>query len=172
VGFVLLADAASYRATLAAMTVLGFGMAITVAPLTTAVINAVPAHRTGVASGINNAVAALGSLLLIAILGSVALNSFDRALDQRLAQAAVPAAVRAAVEAARGGFVMPALPASLGEEGRRQAHAIVADALVQTVRGALWIAAGLTLGSALVAALTIPAKGGRRAAHGATQGRR
>ena len=161
VGFVLLADAASYQATLAAMTVLGFGMAITVAPLTTAVINAVPAHRTGVASGINNAVASLGSLLLIAILGSVALNSFERALDESLARAAVPAAVRSAVESARGGFVMPALPSSLDEAQRRQTRAIVAGALVQTVRGALWIAAGLTLGSALVAALTIPAKGGR-----------
>ena len=163
VGFVLLADAVSYRATLGAMTALGFGMVITVAPLTTAVINAVPAHRTGVASGINNAVASLGSLLLIAILGGVALNAFDRTLDERLAQVAAPAAVRSAVAAARGGFVMPALPASLGEAERRQAHAIVADALAATVHGALWIAAGLALGSALVAALTIPPRRSPRA---------
>jgi EmrB/QacA subfamily drug resistance transporter len=156
VGFVLLANAAAYRGTLAAMTVLGLGMAVTVAPLTTAVINSVPAHRTGVASGINNAVASLGSLLLIAILGSVALGAFSRALDRELAQGTPTAAVRSAVEGARGGLVMPAMPANLTESQRQQARAIVVSALVKTVQGALWVSAGLALGSALVAACTIP----------------
>jgi EmrB/QacA subfamily drug resistance transporter len=165
-GFVLLADAVSYRATLGAMTVLGFGMVITVAPLTTAVINAVPPHRTGIASGINNAVASLGSLLVIAILGGVAVNAFDRALDTRLAQLAAPAAVRSAVAAARGGLVMPTVPAGLEATQRQQARAIVADAIAETVRRALWIAAALALGSSLVAALTIPP---RRAEGGTLQ---
>jgi EmrB/QacA subfamily drug resistance transporter len=156
VGFVLLANASAYRGTLTAMTVLGLGMAITVAPLTTTVINSVPAHRTGVASGINNAVAALGSLLLIAILGSVALGAFSRALERQLSHVTPSAAVRSAALEARGGLVMPAMPAGLAEPQRRQARAIVAGALVNTVQGPLWIAAGLALGSALVAALTIP----------------
>jgi EmrB/QacA subfamily drug resistance transporter len=158
VGFVLLAAAVSYRATLAAMTCLGFGMVITVAPLTTAVINAVPPHRTGVASGINNAVASLGGLLVIAILGGVVLSTFERTLDARLAQQGAAPAVHAAVDPARGGLVMPALPAGLAEGQRRQARAIVADALVQAVRTALWVAAGLALASALVAAVSVPAR--------------
>ncbi len=144
-----------YWAILLAMSVLGFGMAITVAPLTTSVINAVPPHRTGVASGINNAVASVGGLLLIAVLGSVALNTFERSLQQHLAQAQAPAAVRQAVQAARGGFVMPALAPSLSQAEQRQARAIVADSLRGTVDLALWIAAALTFVSALVAGVSL-----------------
>jgi hypothetical protein len=101
-------------------------------------------------------VASLGSLLLIAILGSVALGVFSRALERQLSHVTPTAAVRSAVLAARGGLVMPAMPASLAEPQRYQARAIVAGALVETVQGALCIGAGLALASALVAAFTIP----------------
>jgi len=57
------------------MILLGFGMAITVAPLTTTVINSVKEHETGVASGINNVVAAVASLLVIAVLGALVADS-------------------------------------------------------------------------------------------------
>lgn len=161
-GLVFLSAADSYWITLSSMTLLGFGMAVTVAPLTTAVINAVPADRTGVAAGINNAVASVGSLLLIAVLGTLALATFDRSLDRHLAAVSASAPVRSAVQAARGGFVVPPLPASLSDAERRLAHAIVADSLAATVRSALSIAAGLALAGALVAALTIPRAQGRR----------
>ena len=144
-----------YLAILSVMTVMGVGMTITVAPLTTTVINAVPPHRTGVASGINNAVASVGSLLLIAVLGSVALSGFDRSLDRQLREAPVAPAVRQVVQSARGGFVIPALPANLSGEERERARAIVAAALDRTIRMTLWVAAALALASALAAALTI-----------------
>src|SRR5205814_4760520 len=81
-GFVLLAttDANSFVTLLAPMIVLGLGMAVTVAPLPTTVINAVPERQAGTASGINNAVASLASLLAVAILGAVALGAYNRGL--------------------------------------------------------------------------------------------
>jgi EmrB/QacA subfamily drug resistance transporter len=155
-GFLLLAGSdARYWSVLAPMTVLGFGMAVTVAPLTTAVLNAVPAHRTGVASGINNAVASVGGLLVIAVLGSVALGIFGHALDRQLTATAAPPAVRAAVDEARGGFVVPAPPPGLPPQQRQRARVIIERSLEATVRLTLWIAAALALASALVAALSI-----------------
>ncbi|RKR39087.1 MFS transporter [Paraburkholderia sp. BL17N1] len=93
-----------WRGFLPALTVLGLGMTVTVAPLTTTVMASVSAARTGVASGINNAVARVASLLAIAVLGIVFVWSHDAALEARLDALHVPQAARAAASLAQVGM--------------------------------------------------------------------
>ena len=74
-GFVLLAVSGHitnyWTGFLPGLIILGIGMTLSVAPLTTTVFDSVPAAKSGVASGINNAAARVGSLLAVAALGLV-----------------------------------------------------------------------------------------------------
>ncbi len=62
---------------LQSVVVFGAGLTLTVAPLTSAVLGAVPAERSGVASAINNAVARVAGLIAIAVLGTLVAGTLD-----------------------------------------------------------------------------------------------
>jgi EmrB/QacA subfamily drug resistance transporter len=148
-------DDGRYWTLLMPMIVLGLGMAITVAPLSTTVVNAVPARQTGLASGINNAVASVAGLLAIAVLGTIAVIALGRALDHKLASSTLLPEVSQVIDDARGGFVMPRMPESLATEDRQAARDTIRSAYAATIRMVLLIAAGLAVAGALAAVLMI-----------------
>jgi len=80
-----------------AVCLLGFGMTITVAPLTTTVMGAVETHRAGVASGINNTVARVAGLLTIAVFGVLLSSRFDADVKPRLDRLALSPAASAEI---------------------------------------------------------------------------
>lgn len=68
-----------------AMCIVGAGMTLAVAPLTTAVMNAAPPGRTGMASALNNAISRLAMLIAIALAGTLAVAAFLGALPEEIA---------------------------------------------------------------------------------------
>jgi predicted MFS family arabinose efflux permease len=134
----------SYWAFLGSTTVLGFGMAISVAPLTTAVLNAVPAHETGTASAINNADASLANLLAVAIFGMLALGIYDGALDRHLQDTRISAETRQAIDAARGQFIAPKEASNTTDA----AQTIIKTSLGNSIQKIMMLAALLALGAA------------------------
>ncbi|CAI9390250.1 Antiseptic resistance protein [Microbacterium sp. T2.11-28] len=67
------------------MILLGLGLAVTVAPLTSAILGSADHHRSGIASAVNNAVARVAGLLAIAALAAVTGGALDLAGFHRAA---------------------------------------------------------------------------------------
>jgi EmrB/QacA subfamily drug resistance transporter len=132
-----------------AVVVLGLGMAVSVAPLTTTVMSSVKEQQAGVASGINNAVSRVAGLLAIAILGVVMLQVFGRGLDRRLARIDVGEEVRHSLSEQRVKLAGVEFPANASPEMRSQLAQAVSDSFISGFRVIMFIAAGLALGSAL-----------------------
>jgi EmrB/QacA subfamily drug resistance transporter len=127
-----------------AVLVLGFGMAISVAPLTTTVMNAVPQSQAGIASGINNAVSRIAGLLAVAVFGLMLFAGFNHALDRRLDALSLTPAERHDVDRVR-----PNLAAT--ETANPLVNRAIAESFLSGYRIVLWAAIGLVIASALSA---------------------
>jgi hypothetical protein len=138
-----------------AVVVLGTGMAVSVAPLTTTVMNSVAPNRVGIASGVNNAVARGAGLLAIAVLGIVMLHCFNHVLDRRLADENAPPVVWQSLQAQRSKLAAAALPEELDQMTRQLIGQAIGESFVQAFRLIMAIGAALAVVSAIVAWLLI-----------------
>jgi EmrB/QacA subfamily drug resistance transporter len=152
--------------------VLGLGMAISVAPLTTTIMSSVPRSQAGVASGINNAVSRTAGLLAIAVLGVVMLQVFSSGLKHRLASLNISDETRNAIYEQRiklGGIDVDATaggssgPASISEGSNKQAiEQAIKDSFVSGFRTIMLIAAAMALASTFSTWLLLEKRSAKR----------
>jgi len=159
-GFVLFAvpsiGGSYWKAFFPAVIVLGFGMAVTVTPLTTIVMNSVNENRVGTASGINNAVARVAGVLAIAVLGIVMVKAFGSRLNYNLAHLLLPPGVLVELQANEIKLADLQVPAGLGPSMKDAISGSLGEAFVFGFRVVMLICAGLSLASSAVAWLMIP----------------
>jgi len=132
-----------------AVVVLGFGMAITVAPLTTTVMSAVPSDHAGVASGINNTVSRVAGLLAIAVFGVVLTRRFESRMRPELQRAWATPAVRSQLQSELSKMAGARIDSiSIDPAHRAELRAAVKTAFVSGYRVVVLEAAVLALAAA------------------------
>ena len=141
-----------------AVVVMGLGMTITVAPLSTAVMGAVEQRHAGTASGINNAVSRVAGLLAIAIFGIIVLSVFSSSLDSHLAALHLSPGLQHAIDAQRVKLAAITLPANVSSQTQAALKNAISDSFVNSFRLVSLICAVLALASALSAWLLVAGK--------------
>ncbi|MDX6498054.1 MAG: hypothetical protein QOG23_1314 [Blastocatellia bacterium] len=136
---------------LPAIIVLGLGMAISVAPLTTTVMNSVNQSHAGIASGVNNAVSRTAGLLAIAVFGLIMFHAFNSCLDRRLNQMPITVEVRQALNPERLKLAAADIPHSVDEETRKSIKQAIDECFVFGFRRVMLLGAGLALAGSVLA---------------------
>jgi len=131
-----------------AVVVLGVGMTITVAPLTTTVMNSVATGAAGIASGVNNAVSRTAALLAIAVFGLLLARVFEAQLTPRLVDVGATREAIALLESQRDRLAGAELPPGPDAAALGQA---VKLAYIAGFRWVMLASAGLAALSALAA---------------------
>jgi predicted MFS family arabinose efflux permease len=154
--FILPATHANYWTTFfPAIVVLGLGFAISVAPVTTAVMNAVDERFAGIASGVNNAASRTAGLLSIAVFGIVMLQTFAHRFEQSLHEIPLPSAATSALAAQRYDLAGVTIPASLDPALRASVRHAIDTSFVAGFRELMLLCAVLAVLSAIAAAAMI-----------------
>jgi EmrB/QacA subfamily drug resistance transporter len=167
VGFLLFAvpdvRARYWTAFLPAFVVLGLGMAISVAPLTTVVMNSVEQERAGTASGINNAVARVAGVLAVAVLGALMAEAFAYSLRRSLPSLNLNVGIVHQLESNVTKLGSLDAPPGVDSQTAAAIRSAISDAFIFGFRLIVLVCAVLATASAGVAWRKIPAESAARA---------
>jgi EmrB/QacA subfamily drug resistance transporter len=155
-GFALLAGLtthSSYFYVLLSLVPLISGIALTMSPMTSSIMSAVPARRAGAGSAMNDATRELGAALGIAVLGSIAASRYTTSLDHALD--VVPPGSRSAARSSLAGAldVASRLPAQTGRIVTEAAQ----DAFLEGIRLAALVGVVLAIVAAVFVRRNLPA---------------
>jgi len=138
--------------------ILGIGTSLFVAPLTTAVFDAVDTEKSGVASGVNNAVARTAGLLAVAAFGIVLAGVFDAGFDRRIARHQVSSQTARIAHDDRARLYAGTVPVDVPVPDRPAVAAAVREGYLAGFRGVMAASVIVCVAAALVALIAIPAQ--------------
>jgi EmrB/QacA subfamily drug resistance transporter len=130
----------------------GVGLSMTVAPLTTTVLSALPQERAGIASGTNNAIARIAALLAVAVIGAIVATTFSHSLTQHADAAAITKHDRGLIQSAKD---QPLVKVKQSEHPSRVLQKAVLSASSDGFRSGLEFAAGLVILGGIVSLIGI-----------------
>jgi len=152
-----------------AVLLLGIGAVLFIAPLTTTVFDSSRPELSGLASGINNAVARSAGLIAVALLGIVFAAVFNGGFDARLQRAQVSATTRVLANAERAKFAAGTVPPDVPAADRPAVTVAVRLGYLAGFRAVMIASAAVSFLAALLALLSLP---GKKASLQATAGPR
>ncbi len=144
---------------------LGIGIAMTMSPMTSAAMNAVPVQKAGIASGVLSMFRMVGGSLGIAVTGAIFQGLVGPRLDSLLSGSGITAGQRDAIAEQLGGGSIGAVP-GLSSAQAHAAEVAGSEAFVYALGTAMLVSAFVAVAGAVVAVFAIRAK--RRAGVEAT----
>ncbi|NIP39379.1 MAG: MFS transporter [Candidatus Dadabacteria bacterium] len=147
-----------WKAFFPAMIILGLGMTATIAPLTTAVMNAAHVNHSGIASGINNSVGRIAGVLSIAVLGLFMFTTFNQNIKRELRTADLPAHISKSIEQQTTKLAAMSIPDELDNKTKSQIKTIISRSYSSSFNIIMLSIAGIALLSSFVAYKTMKPK--------------
>jgi EmrB/QacA subfamily drug resistance transporter len=141
-----------------AILVLGLGMSVSIAPLTTTVMGAVDERHAGLASGVNNAVSRVASLLSIAVLTIILVQQFGNGVERRVQSAPISVSARQAVLDQRTSLAGARVPDDIDPAEATVLRTIIQESFVDAFRTAMLLASGLAALGGLTVLVLIDSK--------------
>ena len=130
-----------------AVVVLGLGMAISVAPLTTTVMSSVGEEQAGAGSGINNAVSRTAGLLAIAVFGVMMLYSFSQTLASRISEIPMDEQLKHSVYEQRVKLAALEVPPNTDSATLEKIKVAIAESFVSGFRMIMFASSALAVAS-------------------------
>jgi MFS family permease len=124
---------------------LGVGMGITVAPLTTAVMGAISEENAGIASGINNTVARAAGVLAVALMGAWVLFSYKNTIERELAMMDIPDSIKNEISIESSNLAAAAVPKGLPLEDKQIVENLYKISFVDAFNKVVYVASILCL---------------------------
>ena len=148
----------TYLELLPGFMLLGIGVAMTMSPMTSAAMNAVPVQKAGIASGVLSMFRMVGGSLGVAVTGAIFQGLVRSKLELLLGGTGVSTAQQESISEQLGGGTVPHVPGLNGAQVKEVAAA-GNEAFVYALSHAMTVSGFVALTGALIGATAIRAKG-------------